>query len=456
MTRGPEAMYVTPEMTEIFSGAALARRMLQVESALARAQARAGVIPQAAADAIDAACRIEHIDLDALYRDTARTGTPVVPLVAAIARRVDPDARRFVHLGATSQDVVDTAAVLQAREAAALLSARLLEVGAACASLAERHRHTAMAGRTLLQQAVPITFGLKAARWLGLATRAVERLRGLREGALALQFGGAAGTLASLGENGLRVADLLAEELGLTAPDLPWHAERDRIAEIAAAVGIAAGAMAKIATDLALLSQTEVGEVSAGGDAAGRSSAMPHKRNPVGAMAALAGARLALAALPVLFGAMAQEHERAIGAWQAEWEALPALFRYTAGAVDRVRAAVGDLHVDAERMAQNIRLAGGLIMAEALTAALATRVGRDTAYRMVESASARAIESGLTLRETAADDPEIREALGPADLAAAFDPLAYLGAADVFIDRALARFRAAASAQGAGWTSPAL
>ena len=177
---------------------------------------------------------------------------------------------------------------------------------------------------------------------------------------------------------------------------------------------------------------------------------MPHKRNPVNAMAALASARLALAALPVLFGTMAQEHERAIGSWQAEWDALPALFRYTAGAVDHVRAAVGDLHVDTERMTRNMRMTGGLIMAEALTAALTARVGRDVAYRMVEAACARAMESGLTLRETAVDDPEIRDALSPADLAAAFDPLAYLGSADAFIDRVLLRFRAVANAQDAG------
>ena len=450
MIDGPGAMFTTPEMTEIFSGASLARRMLQVEAALARALARAGVIPHDAAEAIAAACRIEHIDVEALYRETARTGTPVVPLVQAITRLVDADVRRFVHWGATSQDLIDTAVVLQVRDGIALLSARLLEVGAACASLAERHRRTTMAGRTLLQQAVPITFGLKAARWVGLATRAVERLRDLRGHVLALQFGGAAGTLASLGPDGLHVTELLADELRLAVPDLPWHAERDRIAEIGAGVGIGAGAMAKIATDLALLSQTEVGEVAAGGDDAGRSSAMPHKRNPVNAMAALASARLALAALPVLFGTMAQEHERAIGSWQAEWDALPALFRYTAGAVDHVRAAVGDLHVDTERMTRNMRMTGGLIMAEALTAALTARVGRDVAYRMVETACARAMESGLTLRETAVDDPEIRDALSPADLAAAFDPLAYLGSADAFIDRVLLRFRAVANAQDAG------
>jgi 3-carboxy-cis,cis-muconate cycloisomerase len=450
MTDARTAMFTTPEMTDLFSGASLVRRMLEVESALARALARAGAIPPDAAEAIADACRIERIDVEALFRDAARSGTPVVPLVSAIGRLVDSDTRRFVHWGATSQDVIDTAVVLQVRDALVLLSARLLDVGAACESLAERHRRTGMAGRTLLQQAVPITFGLKAARWVGLATRAVERLRAVGNGALALQFGGAAGTLASLGGHGLRVAELLGEELALAVPDLPWHAERDRIAEIAAAVGIGAGAAAKIATDLALLSQTEVGEACAGADAGGRSSAMPHKRNPVSAMEALASARLALAQVPVLFGAMAQEHERAIGAWQAEWEALPALFRYTAGAVDRVRAAVSDLRVDAERMGDNMRLFGGLVMAEALTAALSARVGRDAAYRMVEAASARAIERGVSLREAASGDPGIRDALGPADLAAAFDPLAYLGASDAFIDRALKHFRAVAHTDGAG------
>lgn len=441
MTGITETMFVAPEMAPVFSDRALVQRMLDFEAALARAEAGAGIIPQTAAEAIASKCRVDLVDLAELSRDTASAGTPVIPLVRMLTDRVKGEARKFVHWSATSQDVVDTAMMLQMRDGLDLIIHRLLDIAAVCASLANRYRHTPMAGRTLLQHAVPITFGLKAARWLALATRLIERLRSVRERALVVQFGGAAGTLAPLGNEGVRVIELLARELGLAAPDLPWHTERDRIGEIAATLGIVATGMAKVATDLVLLAQTEVGEVSTTGAAEGRSSTMPQKRNPVEATAALACAHLATGLVMTLLAAGVQEHERGVGGWQAEWEATPELFQRTSGAVHWVHRAVQGLQVDTDRMHANLALTHGLIMAEALTMALAPHVGREAAYRIVSRVSDRAMQTGVGLREAAPSDAQISTVLSPEQLERAFDVSGYLGSTDAFIERALERFR---------------
>lgn len=440
-------LFSTPEMAAIFSPQAHVRQMLAFEAALARAEAAAGIIPEGAARAIAAACQVERYDVPALYRDAVAAGTLAIPLVRALTSQVAPEGRDYVHWGATSQDVMDTALVLQMRDGLDLLIARLLDMGDACAALAEQHRRTLMPGRTLMQQALPITFGLKAARWLGMVTRQVARLRELRRRVLVVQFGGAAGTLASLGDAGPRVADLLAEDLGLAVPDLPWHAERDRVAEVAAALGVVAGAMAKVATDLVLLAQTELGEVAEGAaPGKGGSSAMPQKRNPVDATFALAAARLAIGQVPVVLGGMAQEHERAVGGWQAEWEAVPNLFLATASSVERVREALAGLEVHAERMREHVDQGGGLILSEALAMALAPTVGRPEAYRLVQGAVTRAREGGTSLREAAKADEQIRAVLTPEEIASALDPANYLGSTDTFIDRALAGFKEARAA----------
>jgi 3-carboxy-cis,cis-muconate cycloisomerase len=264
-----------------------------------------------------------------------------------------------------------------------------------------------------------------------------------------LQLGGAAGTLAALGDNGIRVIELLAEELGLPAPDLPWHTERDRIAEIAAALGVVAGAMAKVAGDIALLAQTEVGEVlesaATGKDG---SSALPQKHNPVEATNAIASARLAIAEVPVILTAMAQEHERAVGGWQAEWVAIPNLFRYTASAVERVRGAVGGLQIDSVRMSVNLDLTGGLIMAESLAMALAPHVGRTEAQRIVVALCERAVRSGMHLRQVALEEARVQSILSAEEIDRALEPAAYLGSSDVFIDRALASYREVLPSRG--------
>ncbi len=438
-----ETLFTTPEMAVLFSGETHVRRMLDFEAALARAEARAGVIPTEAAEAIAAACQVERFDVPALLAETASAGTLAIPLSKALSAQVDGDARRFVHWGATSQDVIDTALMLQMRDGLDLLLAGLDAIGEACAALAERHRATPMAGRTILQQALPITFGLKAARWLALVTRQIHKLRTLRTEMLAVQFGGAAGTLASLGQDGPRVVTLLAEELGLPEPDLPWHGERDRVAEIAAGLGIVAGAMGKIASDIILLSQTEVGEAQeATAPGKGGSSTLPHKRNPVDTIAAVAAARLALGLVPVVLASLIQEHERAVGGWQSEWAALPDLFRATAGAVDRVRLTVQGLEVNAERMRANLDLTRGLLMAESLSMALAPRLGRQAAHHVVQAASKAAVERSTDLRTAVLDDTQIRSALSTEEIDRALDPAAYLGSSDVFVARALAGFRA--------------
>lgn len=451
MSEPADALYTTPEMAAIWSAEAHVRGMLAFEAALARAEARAGVIPAEAAATIGAACRVESFDVAALYREAAIAGAPAIPLTRMLTALIEGDARGYVHWGATSQDVIDTALVLQMRAGLDLLTRRLLAVGELCAALAERYRDTPMAGRTLLQQALPITFGLKAARWLALISRQTQRLGEARTRISVVQLGGAAGTLASLGGAGTQVTELLAEELGLAAPDLPWHTERDRVAEVAAALSIVAGSMAKIAGDLLLLAQSEVGEVAeAAGPGKGGSSAMPQKRNPVNAVLARAASRLAMGVAPVILSAMAQEHERAVGAWQAEWEALPQVFRYTAGAIERAHDALHGIEVDTASMRANLDRSSGLLMAESLTMALAPRIGRPEAFRVVREATERARATGADLRRVALDDEHVRAALSPKEIRRALDPAAYQGSASVYIERALTDFRALRSPRQGG------
>ena len=449
MSEPGDLLFSTPGMAAVFSSRAHVQGMLAFEAALARAEARAGIIPLEAATIIVASCKEELFDVPALYREAALSGTPAIPLVRMLTARVGDEAGKFVHWGATSQDAIDTALMLQMRSGLDLLVDELLVVSEACARLSERHRHSLMAGRTLLQQALPITFGLKAARWLALIVRQVQALHEHRDRTLAVQLGGAAGTLASLGEKGLQVVELLAEELGLPVPDLPWHTERDRVAQVATTLGVVAGAMAKVAGDVALLAQTEVGEASEGvAPGKGGSSAMPQKHNPVDATAAIASARLAIGVVPVILSAMAQEHERAVGGWQAEWLAIPDLFRFTAAAVERIRDVVGDLQVDPARMKVNLDLTGGLIMAESLTMTLAPKLGRPEAQRIVKALCDQAVTSGRGLRQTAQTDEQVCALLSSEEIDQALDPSRYLGSTDAFIDRALAAYHEILSSRG--------
>jgi 3-carboxy-cis,cis-muconate cycloisomerase len=434
-------LFSTPKMSAVFSPEAHVQAMLTFEAALAHAEAHVGILSQEAAASIKAMCKVELFDVAALYQQAALAGTPAIPLVRMLTALVEGDAQKFVHWGATSQDAIDTALMLQMRDGLDLLLAGLSTLCASCVHLAEQHRQTVMVGRTLLQHALPITFGLKAARWLALAVRQIHTLRRHREQTLSVQLGGAAGTLASLGKNGPHVIELLAEELRLPFPDLPWHTERDRIAEIATTLGVLAGAMSKIAGDIVLLAQTEIGEASEGkAPGKGGSSAMPQKHNPVDAISALASARLAIGEVPVILSAMTQEHERAAGGWQAEWAALPHLFCSTASAVARVSDALSGLQIDPARMQTNLALTGGLIMAESLTMSLAQHIGKPEAQRIIQAACDQALQSGLPLRQIALQDAHISSHLSSEALDHALDPSNYLGSTNTFIDRALASY----------------
>ena len=428
--RGPVAARVGDQ--------ALLQALLDAEAALARASAAAGVVPTEAAEAIAGACDAGGFDAAALGRQAAAAGNPVVPLVRALAERLPDGAARHVHQGATSQDVLDTALMLVAGRALGPLLEDLAAAADACARLAAAHRGTVLAGRTLLQQAVPVTFGLKAAGWLAGLDDARRELAALRRHGLAVQLGGAAGTLAALGGDGLAVLGGFARGLGLAEPALPWHTVRTRPARLAAALGVAAGVLGKLARDVTLLAQTEVAEVAEGGEGRGGSSAMPHKRNPVAAVAVVACAARVPGLVATVLAAMVQEHERAAGAWHAEWEPLTGLLRLVGSAASWARELLDGLQVDAGRMRANLDAAGGLLMAESVTAALAEVVGRPRARELVERASRRAAAEGRPLRAVLLEAPEVAGRLGEAGVDAALDPAAYLGAAGELVDRALA------------------
>jgi 3-carboxy-cis,cis-muconate cycloisomerase len=433
----------------IFTTATHVAHVLRFEAALARAEARAGIIPSEAASGIADTCRIELADLPALERDARHAGTIAIPLVQQLIARVPVAARPYVHWGATSQDAIDTALVLQMRDALASLNDDLVATTDAAAALANAHRLSVMPGRTLLQHAVPITFGLKAARWLGALSRQVDVLRRLGREALVLQFGGAAGTLAALGAHGQTVARHLADELGLPLPDLPWHAERDRPASVVAALGVTAGVIAKIARDLVLLAQTEVAETVEGfAPGKGTSSAMPQKRNPVDATNAIAAAQLAIGTVPVVLAAMAQEHERGAGGWQTEWIAIPDAFRHTMRAATHLRCAISELDVRVDRMRVNLEEASGAVMAESLSTALAEHVGRPEAMRLTSELVEQAYRERITLHQAASRDEHVSRLLTADALAGALDPAAYLGSTIAFIDRALRSWRDAREAGG--------
>ena len=421
-------LLTTPEMEAAVSDAAWLRALLRFESELAAAEAAVGAIPGPAAAAIAEACAGEVVTAGDLGRAAVAAANPVVPLVRALTAATAETGRPYVHWGATSQDVLDTAAMLVARDALGVLLGELDGLAGACAALAERHRGTLMPGRTLLQQAVPTTFGLKAAGWMTAADAAQVRLQEVRGQGLAVQLGGAAGTLAALEGHGLAVRAELARRLGLADPPLAWHGDRTRIAGLAGALAVAAGVAGKVGLDVVLLAQTEVGEAAEA--APGASSTMPQKRNPVAAIEARAAAQAALGPVLVLLGAQAGEQERAAGAWQAEWQALADAFRWTAGAVARARTAVAGLQVDEARMRANLDVTGGRLLAEAVQTVLATRLGRARAHELVEEAAR-------------ADD--FRAALAgalPADeLERALDPARYLGEAEAQVDRALAAHR---------------
>jgi 3-carboxy-cis,cis-muconate cycloisomerase len=435
--------------------------MLDAEAGLARALERAGLAPAGTGAEVTEAAVAANFDIHELGRQAALTGNPVPGLARALARRVSGPGAKAVHKGATSQDIVDTAAMLLARRAIDATESDLERAADAVAGLADAHRGTLMIGRTLLQQAVPVTFGVVAAGWLTGLDAALAGLAAARADRLAVQFGGAAGTLASLEGNGARVAALLAQELGLQCPPLPWHTERLRIIDVAAAMARVTAVLSKIARDVTLLAQTEVGEVSEGpsdnsnkpGDGGsdaprrGGSSAMPHKNNPVAAIAILGCARQAPGLLAILFASAEAEHQRAAGAWHAEWQPFSGILSLTASAAAWAQDLLAHLSVDVARMAANLAAAGGLPLAEHVTALLAGTLGPARAHDVVANAAARSTASGLPLLDVLLAIPRLEQRLGDVGITAeqieaALDPVGYLGSSEEFVTRAVESHRA--------------
>jgi 3-carboxy-cis,cis-muconate cycloisomerase len=435
-------LFETAAMAAIFSDRARLQGMLDFEAALARAEAAAGLIPAAAAEAIARVCVADNFDLADLAQATAQAGNPAIPMVkrlTALVEKADASAARFVHWGATSQDATDTGLVLQMRAALASLEEDLRRLSNALATLAKLHARTPMIGRTLMQQAVPVTFGLKAAGWLSAVERSRKRIADAGAAARVLQFGGAAGTLASLGDRSLDVAKELAKALDLDLPELPWHTQRDRPVDLAAALGLMVGTLGKIARDISLLMQTEVGEAfEPAGHGRGDSSTMPHKHNPIGCAVVLAAAIRVPQLVATLLAAMPQEHERGLGGWHAEWETMPEVFRLAAGALRHTTDITAGLTIDAKRMGENLDATDGLVMAEAIMMALGDRIGRLEAHHLVEAACGRAVAEGRHLRDVLAQDPAVTAHLSPEALDRLFAPDSYLGIAERFVQRVLA------------------
>ena len=442
---------LSPLLAPMLSGAAMRavcddvvflQNMLDFEAALARAEAACGVIPQAAAAAITKACRAESFDLAALAEAATRSGNLAIPLVKALTAdvaRADSAAARYVHWGATSQDVIDTATMLMLRAGIDALDGDLARAVAGFARQARQHRDTAVVARTWLQHALPMPFGLKLAEYAAALHRSRRRLRRLRSETLALQFGGAAGTLAALGDRGLAVAEALAQELNLPLPEAPWHTHRDRIADAAAVFAIITGTCGKIARDIQLMMQTDVGEAfEPAGEGRGGSSTMPHKRNPVAAATALAAATMAPNLAATMFAAQVQDHERSAGPWHAEWPTLPTLLLVTSGALAALVDIAEGLEIDTARMRSNLDATHGLIMAEAVTFALAEKIGKSDAHHLIEAASKKAVADKKHLRDVLTNDPKIAAQLGAEKIAKLFEPMAYQGASQALIDRLLA------------------
>ena len=435
-------MLSSGQMRAICDDATVLQRMLDFEAALARVEAATGVIPKAAAEPIAKACKVSSFDLAALAEAAPRSGNLAIPLVRALTAEVarsNPEAARYVHWGATSQDVIDTAAMLTLRAGIDALAADLDRATRAFAALAQKHRNTAVVARTWLQHALPMPFGLKLAEYAAALHRSRLRLTRLSQDTLALQFGGAAGTLAALGDKGLAVAERLAKELKLPLPEAPWHSHRDRIAEAASVLAIVSGTCGKIARDVSLMMQTDVSEAfEPSGEGRGGSSTMPHKRNPVAAASALAAATIAPNLAATIFAAQIQEHERSAGAWHAEWPTLPTLLLVTSGALAAIVEIAEGLEVDVARMRANLDVTNGLIMAEAVAFALAEKIGKSQAHHLVEAASKRAIAERKHLREVLVGNDEVTAQLGADRMAKLMEPLNYQGASQALIDRLLA------------------
>src|SRR5258706_3719529 len=435
-------MLSSAAMRAVCDDRAYLQHMLDFEAALARAEGATGVIPARAVDPIAKACKASSFDLADLAEAATRSSNLAIPLAKALTAEVakaDAEAARYVHWGTTSQDVIDTATMPTLRAAIEALLPDIDRAIAGFAKLARQHRDTAVVARTWLQHALPMPFGLKLAEYAAALHRSRTRLKRLRSEALALQFGGAAGTLAALGDKGLVVAEKLAAELELPLPDAPWHTHRDRVADAASVFAILAGTSGKVARDIQLMMQTDVAEAfEPTGGGRGGSSTMPHKRNPVAAATALAAAAMAPNLAATIFAAQVQDHERSAGPWHAEWPTLPTLMLVTSGALAAIVDIAEGLEVDAARMRVNLDPTHGLIMAEAVTMALAEKIGKSDAHHLIEAASKQAVTERKGLREVLTKDPKVTAHLSAEKIAKLFEPMAYQGVSQALIDRLLA------------------
>jgi 3-carboxy-cis,cis-muconate cycloisomerase len=440
-----DPMFRWEEVAKLFRDDSYLQRVLDFEAALAHAEAASGIISSSAANAIAAKCRVELFDKKKLAEAASLAGNLAIPLVQQLKSMVNADnkdAAGFVHWGATSQDAIDTALVLQLREALQLISGDLENLCAKLAKMADQHRLTPIVAHTWMQHAVPTTLGVKFAGWLDVLGRHRERFREVQNRCLVLQFGGAAGTLAGLGTQGGVIVKHLSEELELPLPHIPWHSHRDRLSEVAATLGLLTGTLGKIARDISLHMQTEIDELrEPAEESRGGSSTMPHKRNPVGCAMILAAAIRMPGLVSIMLGAMIQEDERGLGGWHAEWETLPEIVNLTAGALHQLTNVVPRLEIDVQRMRENLELTRGLIFAEAITAALGEKINRSQARELIDAASERAIKEKRHLRDVISDDQKIAKHLTVQQLDKLFDPRNYTGIASEFIDTVIKNYK---------------
>ncbi|WP_010114029.1 3-carboxy-cis,cis-muconate cycloisomerase [Acinetobacter sp. P8-3-8] len=437
------SLFYQKEVTEIFSDQALVSYMIQAEVALAQAQAQVGVIPESAATAISQSAQfaIEQIDFDALAVATGLAGNIAIPFVkqfTAIVKQQDEDAARYVHWGATSQDILDTACILQCRAGLQQIESLIQQCYRTALTQAEQYRSQVMIGRTWLQQALPITLGHKLARWASAFHRDLNRIDAMKSRVFTAQLGGAVGSLASLQDQGTVVVQAFAEQLQLSVPTCTWHGERDRIVEVASVLAMVTGSLGKMARDWSLMMQTEIAEVfEPTAKGRGGSSTMPHKRNPVAAASVLAAANRVPVLMSSLYQSMVQEHERSLGGWHAEWLALPEIFQLCAGALERTLDVLQGMQVNAENMQRNLDCTQGLIMAEAMMMALAPHIGRLQAHHVVEVACKTAVEKNIHLKEVMTELDEVQAYFDVNQIEEIFKPASYLGNIQDQIDAVL-------------------
>jgi 3-carboxy-cis,cis-muconate cycloisomerase len=430
-------MHTTADMRQVFSDTMTVSRYLEIERALAKVQAELGVIPQDAAQTIIEKAHLANIDIEKLGDAVPNVGVPIMALVKQLVS-VTGEAGQWVHYGATTQDIMDTALVLQLRDAIRLIETDLEKIGTLLADLAREHKNSIMVGRSQLQQALPITFGYKAAVWLSMIQRHQERLEQLKPRLLVGQFSGAVGTLASLGQIGLQVQEALCRELNLAQPTISWHTARDNLGEVVCFLGLLTGSLGKIGLDIVLMAQTEVAELAEPfAPGRGGSSTMPHKRNPISAQAMMVAARAVKQQVALMLEGQMNDHERGAGIWPVEWVVLPDAFLFTSGSLNQAKMVLDGLQVNTGRMVQNLGLTRGLLVSEAVMMALAPKIGRSRAHDLLEEAVEHSIQDGLTLEQVLKKMDGVTAHLSPAEIESLTDPANYTGLASQMVDRVL-------------------